>query len=92
MGKEKDPKSQSAYYDYEGENETSQLITDAYSSGVVEQQYEQNFLQENLQPRDEDKEQFSFKYKKKSSIMMTFFCFNKDQAKQPREDKCKKTR
>ncbi|MGM0920872.1 MAG: hypothetical protein ACQEWW_06575 [Bacillota bacterium] len=56
MGKEKDPKNQSAYYDYEGENETSQLITDAYSSGVVEQQYEQNFLQENLQPREEEKE------------------------------------
>ncbi|MFY0757277.1 hypothetical protein AB1K32_00165 [Metabacillus dongyingensis] len=56
MGKEKDPKNQSAYYDYEGENETSQLITDAYSSGVVEQQYEQNFLQENLQPREEETE------------------------------------
>jgi hypothetical protein len=56
LAKEKDPKNHSAYYDYEGENETSQQITDAYSSGVVEQQYDQNFLQENVQAIKDEQE------------------------------------
>ncbi|MBO1514225.1 MULTISPECIES: hypothetical protein [Metabacillus] len=42
---------QTYYYDHLGEQETMQQITDSYSSGVVEQQYEQNFLQEHLQVR-----------------------------------------
>jgi hypothetical protein len=40
---------QTYYYDHLGELETMQQITDAYESGVVELQYEQNFLQEHLQ-------------------------------------------
>ncbi|MFC0270294.1 hypothetical protein ACFFIX_02310 [Metabacillus herbersteinensis] len=42
---------QTYYYDHEGDMETMQQITDSYSSGVVEQQNEQNFLQEHFQVR-----------------------------------------
>jgi hypothetical protein len=42
---------QTYYYDHLGEQETLQQLADSYSSGVVEQQYEQNFLQEHLQVR-----------------------------------------
>jgi hypothetical protein len=44
---------QTYYYDHLGEQETMKQITDSFSSGVVEQQYEQNFLQEHLQARND---------------------------------------
>lgn len=40
---------QTYYYDHLGEQETMQQLTDSYSSGVVEQQYDPNFLQEHFQ-------------------------------------------
>lgn len=46
--KEKPINRQTYYYDHEGEKETIQQLTEMFSSGVVEQQYEQNFLQEHL--------------------------------------------
>ncbi|WP_197089610.1 hypothetical protein [Bacillus sp. SA1-12] len=49
--KEKRITRQTYYYDHLGEEETMKQLTDAYSSGVVEQQYEQNFLQEHFQIR-----------------------------------------
>ncbi len=51
--KEKRVTRQTYYYDHLGEQETIQQITDAYfTSGVLEQQYEQNFLQEHLRPKE----------------------------------------
>lgn len=49
--KEKRINRQTYYYDHAGEMETMQQITDSYSSGVVEQQNDQNFLQEHFQVR-----------------------------------------
>ncbi|MGM0874899.1 MAG: hypothetical protein ACQEWV_08865 [Bacillota bacterium] len=49
--KDKRVTRQTYYYDHIGEQETMQQISDSYSSGVVEQQYEQNFLQEHFQVR-----------------------------------------
>lgn len=52
--KEKKVTRQTYYYDHLGEQETMKQITDSYSSGVVEQQYEQNFLQEHIELLKED--------------------------------------
>ncbi|MDQ0231035.1 hypothetical protein [Metabacillus malikii] len=46
--KEKKITRQTYYYDHLGDQETKQQLFESYSSGVVEQQYEQNFLQEPL--------------------------------------------
>ncbi|WP_216774644.1 hypothetical protein [Metabacillus halosaccharovorans] len=46
--KEKRVTRQTYYYDHLGEQETMQQLTDSYSSGVVEQQYDPNFLQEHF--------------------------------------------
>ncbi|MRX71733.1 hypothetical protein GJU40_06030 [Bacillus lacus] len=48
MSGEKRITRQTYYYDHLGELETNYQIADAYSSGVVEQQYDLNFLQEQL--------------------------------------------
>jgi hypothetical protein len=50
---EKKVTRQTYYYDHLGQLETMQQLTDAYSSGVVELQYEQNFLQEHFQIKRE---------------------------------------
>ncbi|MED4401201.1 hypothetical protein [Metabacillus fastidiosus] len=49
--KEKHITRQTYYYDHDGEKETMEQLMDSFSSGVVEQQYEQNFLQEHLRLR-----------------------------------------
>gem|GEM_PF-5916138 len=49
--KEKRITRQTYYYDHLGEQETMQQLSDSYSSGVVEQQYDPNFLQEHLRVR-----------------------------------------
>ncbi|MGG3887840.1 hypothetical protein [Metabacillus fastidiosus] len=49
--KEKHITRQTYYYDHDGEKETMEQLMDSFSSGVIEQQYEQNFLQEHLRLR-----------------------------------------